>query len=151
MNIHELLNHGTIMLPLDVDTREDAIRQMAASLERSGSITHLDAYIEAVLRREQQSSTGIGFGVAIPHGKSAGVSKASLAFARFNKSIDWDSLDGSPATMAFMIAVPEANVGNEHLQILVALSRKLIHEDFRQQLTDAQTPDEIIEILAKNI
>lgn len=147
MNIHDLLNKDSIFLPLESGSREEIIRKMAVGLQASGSVTDLEQYVQAVLAREQQSSTGIGFGVAIPHGKSAGVAKASLSFARLSAPADWESLDDEPVSMVFMIAVPEENVGNEHLKILVALSRKLIHEEFRQQLLNAKSVDEVIEIV----
>lgn len=147
MNIHDLLSKETIFLPLETGTKEQVIRSMATGLAASGSVTDTESYVQAVLTREQSSSTGIGFGVAIPHGKSAGVTKAGLAFARLSSPTDWQSLDDEPVTMVFMIAVPEANVGNEHLQILVALSRKLIHEEFRQKLLQASTAEEVTDIL----
>lgn len=151
MNISELLSTESIFLPSTATTREEAIQQMASGMKASGAVTDEASYVDAVMAREQQSSTGIGFGVAIPHGKSAGVAKAALAFSRFAEPIDWESLDDQPAQIAFMIGVPEANAGNEHLQILVALSRKLIHEEFRAELINAQSKQEIIDILTRTI
>ncbi|WP_411345892.1 PTS sugar transporter subunit IIA [Paenibacillus sp. WLX1005] len=151
MNIRELLQSQSIFLPSTSATREEAIQQMAAGMHEAGAVSDTSAYVAAVTAREQQSSTGIGFGVAIPHGKSAGVTRAALAFARFQTPLDWDSLDGEPAQMAFMIGVPEANTGNEHLHILVALSRKLIHEEFRNELLQASSKEEVIDILSRNI
>ncbi|MEW4369000.1 PTS sugar transporter subunit IIA [Paenibacillus kandeliae] len=151
MNIRELLQPESIFLPSTSTTREEAIQQIAVGMTEAGAVSDTSAYVAAVTAREQQSSTGIGFGVAIPHGKSAGVTKAALGFARFQTPLDWDSLDGEPAQMAFMIGVPEANTGNEHLQILVALSRKLIHEEFRNELLQASSKEAVIDILSRNI
>ncbi len=151
MNIRELLQPESIFLPSTVSTREEAIQQLAVGMTEAGAVTDTSDYVRAVLEREGQSSTGIGFGVAIPHGKSAGVTRAVLGFARFAQPVEWDSLDGEPAQMAFMIGVPEANAGNEHLQILVALSRKLIHDEFRQELLAASSKEEILDILSRNI
>ncbi len=151
MNIRELLQPESIFLPSSVTTREEAIQQLAEGMTAAGAVTDTADYVRAVLAREQQSSTGIGFGVAIPHGKASGVERAVLGFARFQQPIDWDSLDGDPAQMAFMIGVPEANAGNEHLQILVALSRKLIHDEFRAELLQASSKEEILDILSRNI
>lgn len=151
MNIHELLSTDSIFLPSTATTREEAIQQMAEGMHAAGAVTDTAAFIQAVTVREQQSSTGIGFGVAIPHGKSAGVARAALAFSRFRQPLDWESLDDQPAEMAFMIGVPEANAGNEHLQILVALSRKLIHDEFRTELLGAGSKQEVIEILSRHI
>ncbi|WP_458119413.1 PTS sugar transporter subunit IIA [Paenibacillus sp. Z6-24] len=151
MNIHELLSTDSIFLPSTAATREEAIQQMAEGMHAAGAVTDTAAFIQAVITREQQSSTGIGFGVAIPHGKSAGVVRAALAFSRFQQPLEWESLDDQPAEMAFMIGVPEANAGNEHLQILVALSRKLIHDEFRAELLGAGSKQEVIDILSRHI
>ena len=97
--------------------------------------------------REKTGSTGIGFGVAIPHGKSAGVSKPGLAFAKLSRPIDWDSLDGQPVSIIFMIAVPEEATSNEHLQILIEISRKLINEDFRNRLLVVDDQQELSHLL----
>ncbi|WP_223066703.1 PTS sugar transporter subunit IIA [Paenibacillus caui] len=148
MNIHDLLTEQTIFLPLETSaSKEDIIRQMAAGFKEAGVVEDTEKYVQAVLAREQSSSTGIGFGVAIPHGKSAGVVKAGLAFAKLAEPAEWQSLDEQPVSIVFMIAVPEANVGNEHLQILVALSRKLIHEDFRNKLLHASSAEEVIDTI----
>lgn len=147
MDLTSLLKKETILLPLEVQSKEECIDKMAESLVQSGSVKDKDIYVTAVLEREIKGSTGIGFGVAIPHGKSNGVAEPGLSFARLAKPIDWQSLDGSPVSMVFMIAVPEEQVGNEHLKILMAISRKLIHEDFRNQLLEAKESDEIVSIL----
>ncbi|WP_410514626.1 fructose PTS transporter subunit IIA [Paenibacillus sp. BR2-3] len=150
MNIQELLTEDTIFLPMQVGSKEETIAKMTEGLKLSGSVSDAEQYVSDVLAREATGSTGIGFGVAIPHGKSSGVVKPGLAVARMAGPTDWDSLDGTPVSIVFLIAVPKENVGNEHLQILVALSRKLIHDDFRQSLLDAGSKQEIIDIL-KNI
>jgi PTS system fructose-specific IIA component len=147
MNLTALLQEETVLLPLEASTRDEVLEKMAASLERAGFLKDTKAYIDAVITREGTGSTGIGFGVAIPHGKSAGVAKAGLSFARLSQPVDWNSMDGKPVSVVFMIAVPEEAVGNDHLKILVALSRKLINADFREQLLNAQTSQDIFSIL----
>lgn len=147
MNIKELLHEQTISIPLEAADKESCIRAMVDGLEAAGCISNKDAYLNAVLTREGTGSTGIGFGVAIPHGKSDGVSKAGLAFAKLTQPLDWDSLDGNPVSIVFMIAVPQAVEGNEHLKILIALSRKLIDEQFRQTLLQVTEPSELMSIL----
>ena len=147
MNLTSLLKEETVSLHLEAASRDDAIRNMAANLAQAGFLSDADAFVGAVVAREETGSTGIGFGVAIPHGKSAGVAQPGLAFARLTNPVDWNSMDGKPVSMAFLIAVPEEQVGNEHLKILVALSRKLIHEEFRNKLAGAASSKEIFEIL----
>ena len=147
MDLTNLLKEETILLPIEVQTKAECIDKLAESMAKAGSVTDKLSYIETVLTREKIGSTGIGFGVAIPHGKSKGVTTPSLAFARLSRPVEWQSLDGNPVSIVFLIAVPEENVGNEHLQILIAISRKLMHEDFRNQLFNAQSPKEVLEIL----
>lgn len=147
MKIIELMHEEAILMPLNAANKEDCIHAMIDALVKSGAVTDKSAYLEAVVNREQMSSTGIGFHVAIPHGKSAGVSEPALAFAQLAKPLDWDSIDGQPVSIVFMIAVPEQSQGNEHLQILVALSRKLMDDDFRNQLLAVRERGELIELL----
>ncbi len=147
MDLTNLLTEETILLPLDVKSKAECIHKMADSMVKAGFVTDKLNYIEMVLHREKTGSTGIGFGVAIPHGKSRGVAIPGLAFARLAQPVDWQSLDGNPVSVVFLIAVPEENVGNEHLQILIAISRKLMHEDFRNQLLTAQSPKAVLDIL----
>lgn len=147
MDLTNLLKKETILLSLDVASKDECIEELAKSLTNAGFLKDQASYIETVLNRENNGSTGIGFGVAIPHGKSKGVITPGLAFARLANPIDWKSLDEQPVSVVFMIAVPEENVGNEHLQILIAISRKLMHEEFRNQLLTAQTSEDVLATL----
>ncbi|WP_027093918.1 PTS sugar transporter subunit IIA [Cohnella thermotolerans] len=147
MQISSLLQEQAVLIPLNTADKQTSIEAMVDALAAGGSVTDRDAYLQAILAREQTGSTGIGFGFAIPHGKSAGVSRAALAFAKFARPVDWDSLDGNPVQAAFMIAVPAEAAGNEHLQILIALSRKLIHEEFREQLLQVQNAEQLTDLL----
>lgn len=147
MNLTSLLTDKTILLSLDVQTKEECIDKMAESMLAAGFVKDKAEYVKAVLAREELSSTGVGFGVAIPHGKSNGVAAPGLAYAKLAQPIDWQSLDGSPVSIVFLIGVPEEKAGNEHLQILAALSRKLIHEEFRNQLLSADSPEQVIKVI----
>jgi len=147
MELAALIKEEAIVLHLQAQSKQEAIDQMIERLNHLGYLSDVDAYQKAVLDRENQGSTGIGFGVAIPHGKSKGVKTSGLAFARLAKPIDWQSLDGNPVSMFFLIAIPEENAGNEHLQILAAISRKMIHEAFRTKLMAAKTPKDLLQIL----
>jgi PTS system fructose-specific IIA component len=147
MHLSDLLKKETILLSLDAKNREECIDKMVESMVEAGFVTDKSVYMEAVMSREETGTTGIGFGVAIPHGKSKGVAEPGLAFARLTQPIDWKSMDGNPVSVVFLIAVPEEKVGNEHLQILIAISRKLIHEKFRNQLKEAGSAQDIIDIL----
>ncbi len=147
MDLSLLINEQIISLKLNARTKEEAIKKIAEKMKESGYISNIEKYMEAVLKREEKGSTGIGFSLAIPHGKSEGVNKPALGFAKLVEPIDWQSLDGNPVKMLFVIAVPIDQAGDEHLKILSSISRKLIHEDFRNQLIAASSSQEIINIL----
>lgn len=147
MDLNALINEQLISLSLDAKTKDEAIKNMADNMMKYGFVSDAGKYTDAVLAREEKGSTGVGFGIAIPHGKSEGVVKLGLGFAKLANPIDWRSLDGNPVSLFFLIAVPEENAGNEHLKILSSLSRKLIHEEFRNELQSAKTAQDIINIL----
>jgi len=147
MELSNLITEENINLSLDASSKDEVITKIAEMMAKTGFVSDVNTYKEVVLQREEKGSTGVGFGVAIPHGKSAGVSKPGLAFARITNPVEWQSLDDKPVSIVFMIGVPEEHAGNEHLSILSALSRKLIHEDFREQLMNATTAGDVINIL----
>ena len=97
MKITELLKEETILLDLKASSKEEAIDELINQLDRSGRLMDKAAFREAILQREQQSTTGIGDGIAIPHAKSHAVKTPSIAFGRSASGIDYDSLDGKPA------------------------------------------------------
>ncbi|WP_438448699.1 PTS sugar transporter subunit IIA [Gorillibacterium sp. sgz5001074] len=148
MNITELLHEQSVLIPLKAESKLEVIEQMAGRLAENGVLSDKSAFVEAVLSREQTGSTGIGFGVAIPHGKSKGAAKAGIAFAKLEEPVNWASLDGNPVTAVFMIAVPEEAAGNDHLKILIAISRKLIDEEFRSQLMQVEKPQDLMKLLS---
>lgn len=146
MDIRKLLNKEQVIFELKSKDKESVIRELVDVLDKNGKLNDKEAYLKAVLKREEEFSTGIGMGIAIPHGKSAGVKEASLVFARSSSGIDYNSMDGKPSYIFFLIAVPETS-NNEHLKILSSLSRKLMHADIREKLMSAQSFDEIVQIL----
>lgn len=147
MNIQELIRPEWIRLELAAESREEVIRQLADSLEKDGVLTDPASYIETVLQREEQGSTAIGFDVAIPHGKSEAVQQPAVAFARLRRGIIWDREQEEIARFVFLIAVPEAQASDAHLQILADLSRRLMHASFREGLKQADSPEKVLEAL----
>ncbi|SDE51089.1 PTS sugar transporter subunit IIA [Sporomusa acidovorans] len=147
MEILTIIKDETVFLELNAASREECLQVMIDGMEKAGFVRDKAAYLAAVNEREQKGSTGIGFGVAIPHGKSSGIVSAGLAFARLANPIDWNSLDGKPVQIVFLIGVSDQDAGNEHMKILIALSRKLIHEDFRKKLLAANSSAELYEVL----
>ncbi|QOT00755.1 PTS sugar transporter subunit IIA [Brevibacterium sp. JNUCC-42] len=128
-------------------TRDEVIDEMIQKLDSAGAISSISDFKQAILSREQESSTGIGMNIAIPHGKSDSVKKTSVVFGLKSDGVDWTSLDGTDAKLIFMIAVPKESEGNEHLKILQMLSRKLMDESFREQLLSIKTKEEAYQLL----
>ncbi|MSS44529.1 PTS sugar transporter subunit IIA [Cutibacterium sp. WCA-380-WT-3A] len=146
--IADLLSEGSIDLSLVAGNKDDAIERMADLIDASGALIDRDVLIKAVHAREDAGTTGLGDGIAIPHGKCDGVDRPALAFARSDEGVNWGAPDGSLANLVFLIAVPEAAAGNEHLRILASLARSLVKADFRNRLMAATTPQEVRQILA---
>lgn len=141
----ELMTMGMVVLDAKARTKNEAIRMLAERMEKEGRLKDLESYIAAVQAREEAFSTAMGFDVAIPHGKSAAVKTASLAFARLEETVEWSV--GDTAKFIFMIAVPSKAAGDDHLKILAALSRQLIHEEFREGLTQIGQPQELVAMI----
>ncbi|AJH03232.1 PTS fructose transporter subunit IIABC [Bacillus thuringiensis] len=129
------------------ETRDDIIDEMIQKLKHVGALHSVTEFKQAIMNREQESTTGIGINIAIPHGKSAAVRKPSVVFGIKQSGIDWKSLDGTEAKLIFMIAVPKGNEGNEHLKILQMLSRKLMDDSFRERLLSVRTKAEAYKLL----
>ncbi|MBG9751200.1 fructose-specific PTS transporter subunit EIIC [Bacillus thuringiensis] len=129
------------------ETRDDIIDEMIQKLKQVGALHSVTEFKQAIMNREQESTTGIGINIAIPHGKSAAVRKPSVVFGIKQSGIDWNSLDGTEAKLIFMIAVPKGNEGNEHLKILQMLSRKLMDDSYRERLLSVQTKAEAYKLL----
>ncbi|MED4942763.1 MULTISPECIES: PTS fructose transporter subunit IIABC [Heyndrickxia] len=142
MKITDLLVQETMVMDMQATKKEEAIDELIASLSKSGRINDPVLFKEMILKREQESSTGIGDGIAMPHAKTKAVNKATVVFGRSKKGVDYEALDGQPSYLFFMIAAPE-DAADTHLQTLAALSRLLIDQEFVQQLKQAETPAEV--------
>ncbi|MNO17542.1 PTS system mannose-specific EIIBCA component [compost metagenome] len=143
----DIISLDLIEPSLSASTRDGVIDEMIAKLNVEGVLTSPTEFKLAILNREEESSTGIGMNVAVPHGKSAAVRKPRVVFGIKPEGVDWSSADGSPAKLIFMIAVPAENKGNEHLKILQMLSRKLMDDGFREQLLQVKSKQEAYELL----
>ncbi|MET9965986.1 fructose-specific PTS transporter subunit EIIC [Streptomyces sp. NPDC006356] len=131
------LNRQTVKVELRAEDKESAIREMGELLARTGKVADVDELVATALRREAQGTTGLGEEIAIPHAKTDAVTAPVVGFARSAEGVEWGSLDGTKARLVFMIAVPEAAAGDEHLRILALLSRKLMDAGFRERLLSA--------------
>lgn len=148
MKVTELLRKDIMLMDLQSTTKNEVIDEMIASLEKHHVINNADQFKEAILKREEQATTGLGNGIAMPHAKTVAVNEATVLFAKSNKGVDYESLDGEPAYLFFMIAVPDGAY-DTHLQALAALSRSLLDEKFIEGLKSTKTPDEVVNIFRK--
>ena len=130
MKITDLLKKQSICLDGKADSKEQVIREMVDLMAEGGNINDIDTYRETVFKREEEGTTGIGEGIAIPHGKTEAVSAPGLAAMVLPEGVDYDSLDGEPAYLIFLIAAPNTE-DNVHLEVLSRLSMLLMDEDFR--------------------
>lgn len=146
MKITELLTKDTIILNLRSKTKIEVINELVNKLHDAGKLNNKEEYKKAILKREEEFSTGVGEGVAIPHAKTSAVKVPSLAFGYSKEGIDYDSLDGQPAHIFFMIAGQD-NADNEHLETLSRLSVMLMNEDFKKQLLTIKSKDDLIKII----
>ena len=147
MRISELLQKESIALGRKPQDKADAIGQMVELLAKSGSLEDKKKFKQAILERERLSTTGIGEGIAIPHGKSSAVKRAALAAMVVPQGVDFASADGAPVHLLFMIAVPEEGA-ELHLEVLERLAAMLLDEDFRKRLTAAKDAAEFLHILS---
>ncbi|MET9509843.1 fructose-specific PTS transporter subunit EIIC [Streptomyces flavidovirens] len=143
------LTGQTVKVLLDSRDKEAAIREMAEMLAASGNVRDVDELVRVALAREEQGTTGLGEEIAIPHAKTDAVSEPVVGFARSAEGIEWGSLDGTKAKLVFMISVPEAAAGDEHLRILALLSRKLMDTGFRERLSAAPDETAILRVLGE--
>ena len=143
MKIQDLLNKKVMLLDLQATTKEAAIDEMINSLVDNGVVTDFDVFKAGIMAREAQTSTGLGDGIAMPHSKNAAVKEATVIFAKSNKGVDYESLDGQPTDLFFMIAAPEG-ANDTHLAALAELSKYLMQDGFADRLRKVTSPDEVI-------
>jgi PTS system fructose-specific IIC component len=147
----DYIDEDTIVLDATETDRDAMIRSLVGRMGATGRVTDAGVVVQAALTRERVGTTAVGDGIAIPHAKSDGVSAPILAFARSRHGVDWNSQDGTPATLIFLIAVPEAAAGTEHLTVLAQLSRALMKPAFRATLQAAATPADVLAALAAQV
>ncbi|TDM01644.1 PTS fructose transporter subunit IIC [Macrococcus hajekii] len=146
MRITELLTKSTIAMDLNAATKDQVIDELVDTLWNAGKLNDRDEYRKAIHAREAQSTTGIGEGIAIPHAKTDAVQTPAIAFGKSKPGVDYESLDGAPAHLFFMIAAP-AGGAQTHLDALAKLSGILMNEDVRAQLLNADSKEQILSII----
>ena len=152
MKITDLINKDAIDLDVHIQTKKELIRKAAELMAKNGNIKDLDKYEDLVIKREEEGSTGIGEGIAIPHGKGDVVTKPGLSAMVIPNGADFDALDGNKVNLLFLIAAPDTK-DNIHLDVLSRLSTLLMDASFREKLLNAKSKEEFLRIIddAENI
>lgn len=149
MKIQDLLKKEVMIMDLKATSKEAAIDEMITKLVDTGVVTNFAIFKDGIMKREAQTSTGLGDGIAMPHSKNAAVKEATVLFAKSASGVDYEALDGQPTDLFFMIAAPDG-ANDTHLAVLAELSKYLLKEGFADQLRQAKTPDDIIATFDSN-
>lgn len=151
ITIDEVTGPELITTDLSASDAAGAIAELADLLDAAGRLSDPDGFVGVVLAREEETGgTGMESGVAIPHGKSAAVTRPSVAFGRSATGLDFGAEDGTPADLVFLIAAPEG-ADDVHVTLLSRLARRLIHASFRTALREAGSPEEVFDIIQREV
>ena len=148
MSLLDILSVKSTLVGLKGHSKDKIIEELVDCLEVGDAISDRDKVLQAVLEREKIMSTGIGDGIAIPHGKSDAVSQLSAALGIHKRGVDFDALDGEPAFVFFLLVSP-ANVSGPHIKALARISRMLKNDSFKKRLIEADSSDAILGIIAE--
>jgi len=146
MKILDFLSESCVITDLQGKTKKNVVTELVDVLAKKKLVKSVDKTVEAIMKRESTGSTGIGQGVAIPHAKSEDVSKIVASLGISKAGVDFDSLDGEPVYIIFLMVAPPESI-SEHLQTIAKISRLLKDKFFRQSLRDAQSASEVIKII----
>lgn len=146
MKITDLISKDSIDLQVEASSKEEILKKAVELMNQNGNIIHKEEYLKLIMKREEESSTGIGEEIAIPHGKGDSISAPGLAAMVIPNGVDFKSLDGKPVKLLFLIAAPNTK-DNVHLEVLSRLSTLLMDEKFRKQLLQAKSKEEFLTII----
>ncbi len=143
MDIVSLLHKHNVLHELEADTKEEVLNKLIATLSDEVDEKALEEISNAVFEREAIMSTGVGKGLAIPHGKASGISETYAAFATLKKPVDYEAVDGEPVIMIFLLVGPKSS-NSLHIKMLSRISRLMNNSSFREKLKECSSADEII-------
>ena len=149
MNLSDILSPACIRVPLKATAKADAIAELVDALNSCDKLGNRDEVLRAVLDREATRSTGIGFGLAVPHGKSSACSSLVMALGLPAAPIEFGSSDGEPVELIALLVSPPDKTG-PHIQALAKISRLMLVEKFRKEVLTAQTADDVFKIIVKH-
>ncbi|MHC4574791.1 MAG: PTS sugar transporter subunit IIA [Planctomycetota bacterium] len=148
MTLTQLLQPACVKVPLEANDKKLVITELVDLLDANGLLLEKNAALDAVLKREQTRSTGIGSGIAIPHGKCKAVRELVMAMGIAHEPIDFESVDGKPVTIVILLVSPNDKTG-PHIQALARISRLMLDTQFKQALEKAKSPEQVYELLSK--
>ena len=148
MRLTEILKPQNVLTPMQATTKNQAIAELVDLLAKNGEIQDANAVLNAVLEREMTRTTGIGNGLAIPHGKSSGTSQLVMAIGKLAAPIDFQAIDGRPVSLIWLLASPPDKTG-PHIHALARISRLMTSDKFRQALTQAKSAQEIYDVIVQ--
>lgn len=148
MLLTQILNLNCVKVPLEGKDKESVITELVELLDANGLLLDKTAVLDAVFTRERTRSTGIGSGIAIPHGKCKAVKELVMALGSTREPIDFDSVDGKPVKIIILLVSPSDQTG-PHIQALARISRLLLDEQFKHSIEEATTSEQIYELLSK--
>lgn len=149
MKISDMLDEDHILVDLKARDKKAVLEELAGVITSHDSSLEKSSLVKVLMEREKLGSTGIGDGVAIPHGKVPGVEQPIISFGRSRKGLDFDSMDGTPAFLFFLLVAPE-NSASIHLKALARIAKILKNSSFRKMLMDASTKQEIYRTIIQN-
>lgn len=147
MTLTQILQPTCVKVPLASKDKESAISELVDLLDTNGLLVDKDSALEAVMTREKTRSTGIGSGIAIPHGKCKAVKELIMAIGIAHEPIDFTSIDGNPVTIIILLVSPLDQTG-PHIQALARISRLMINEEFKQSLENSTSSEQVYELLS---
>ncbi len=148
MNLLEILDRSCIKAPLESTEKQAVINELVDVLAECGRVGNPDALKEAVWTREQTRTTGIGHGLAIPHGKCPGMDSLAMAIGKPAEPLDFEAIDGRPVHLVVLLASPPDRT-SDHIQALARVSRLMTMEDFRERIYAAQSAEEIWNLIVE--
>ena len=149
MNVAQVLKKENIIAGLSAQSKNEALEKLVQILYEGGYLEDKDAFLADVLHREEISTTGIGNGIAIPHGKSSAVKKTTVAIGRLTSSLEWESVDDKPVELIVLLAVNDADKTGIHVKLLSEMARKLASEQNCKKLLDAKDAQGIIDVFSE--
>ena len=151
MKLAQLTSTDLIMLDAVFEDRFEAIHALTDRLDQHGKLSDKQKFLDTVLKRENEGPTALGEYLAVPHGKSEGVKEAVFACAFVKDELMWQGLDGDePVNMIFLLAIPPAEAGSTHMEVLTTLTSSLVEDEFREQLLAARSAEEIMGLFGED-